>query len=322
MACPRRMEHENARASTLPRSRALRICASVILSPALAACQLTTPGPTAPPPATLTSAPTLTPVPPTATPVPLATRVNGVDILLSDYASEIERCRIGYQQAGRDPAVCDKAALQGLIDAVLIEQAAAAAGVTVDDAAVDAAVAQAQTDLGGAEPFAQYLAAIGYSAETYREAMRRDLLRARFTAPIAAAVPATAEQVHALLILVGTEAEASSILAQLQGGSDFASLALANSLDASSRVGGGDLGWFARGTLTVPEIEDAAFALQPGELSDAVATPLGYAIVRVEEREPARPLGPDQLEAAGRAAVEAWLAAQRAGAQIEVFVTP
>ncbi len=317
-----RGERGSARARERGRSRALRICASVLLIPTLAACQLTTPGPTAPPPATLTSAPTLTPVPPTATPVPLAARVNGVDILLSDYAAEIERCRIGYQQVGRDPAVCDKAALQGLIDSVLIEQAAAAAGVTVDAAAVDAAVAQAQTDLGGAEPFAQYLAAIGYSAETYREAMRRDLLRARFTDPIAAAVPDKAEQIHALLILVGTEAEARSILAQLQGGSDFASLALENSLDASSRVGGGDLGWFAHGTLTVPEIEAAAFALQPGGLSDVIATPLGYAIVRVEEREPERLLGPDQIEAAGRAAVEAWLAEQRAGAQIETFVTP
>lgn len=295
---------------------------STLLALSLAACQLTTPGPTSTPPATSTSLPTLTPVPPTATPVPLAARVNGVDILLSDYASEIERCRIGYQQAGHDPAVCDKDALQGLIDSVLIEQAATAAGVVIDEAEVDAALTQAQTDLGGPEPFAQYLAAIGYSAETYREAMRRDLLRAKFAAPIAATVPNQAEQVHALLILVGTEAEARSILAQLQGGADFASLALGNSLDASSRVGGGDLGWFARGTLTMPAIEDAAFALQPGGLSDVVATPLGYAIVRVEERDPGRQLGPDQLEAAGRAAVDAWLAGQRAGANIETFVTP
>lgn len=295
---------------------------SSLLAFLLTGCQQLTPGPTATPPATFTPAATLTPLPPTATPVPLAARVNEQDILLSDYDAEVRRCELGFQQAGHDPAACPQAALQGLIESTVIEQAAASAGLAADDTAVDAALAKAEADLGGAEAFTQYLAAIGYTADTYRDAMRRDLLRKKMTESIGNSVATTAEQVHALLILVGTEAEARDLAAQIQGGADFASVALEHSLDASSRVAGGDLGWFARGTLTTPEIEAAAFALDPGGVSDVVATPLGYAIVRVEERDPQRALDGDQLRAVRDATVRAWLADQLAKAQIERFVTP
>ncbi|HRF49146.1 MAG TPA: peptidylprolyl isomerase [Anaerolineales bacterium] len=298
---------------------------STLLALLLAGCGQITPGPTNPPPPTSTSVQpvaTETPLPPTATPVPPAARVNGVEIPVAAYTAEVELCEIGFAQAGRDPAVCSEAALQAVIEAAVIEQAATAAGLAVDSAAVDAALAQAEQARGGADAFAQYLAAIGYTAETYREAMRRDLLRAQMTAQVAGAVAPQAEQVHALLILVGTEVQAQALLAGLRGGADFASYALENSLDASSRVGGGDLGWFARGTLTLPEVEAAAFALQPGELSDVIATSLGYAIVRVEAREPDRALSSGQLETLRAAAVQSWLKEQLAGAQIETFVTP
>lgn len=292
----------------------------------LSGCQQLTPGPTVTPPATFTPVATVTPVPPTATPVPLAARVNGQDILLSDYDAEVKRCELGLQQAGHDPAVCPQAVLQGMIESAVIEQAATTAGLAVENAAVDAAVAKAEAALGGAEAFTQYLAATGYTADTYRDAMRRDLLRKKMTESIGSTVATTVEQVHALLILVGTESEARGLLAQIQGGADFASLALDHSLDTSSRVAGGDLGWFARGTLTMPEIETAAFALEPGGVSDVVATPLGYAIVRVEERDPQRALDVNQLAtqlpAMREAAVRTWLADQLAKAQIETFVTP
>ena len=305
------------------RSRSLLLAlGSSLLALLFAGCRQFPPGPTATPPATFTPVATITPVPPTATPVPLAARVNGQDILLSDYDAEVKRCELGLQQAGHDPAVCPQAALQGLIESAVIEQAATAAGLAVDDAAVDAALTKAETSLGGAEAFTQYLAATGYTADTYRDAMRRDLLRKKMTESIGSTVAATAEQVRALLILVGTEAEARDLLAQIQGGADFASVALEYSLDASSRVAGGDLGWFARDTLTMPEIETAAFALEPGGVSDVVATPLGYAIVRVEERDPQRALDDDQLRTVRDAAVRAWLADQLAKAQIETFVTP
>jgi peptidyl-prolyl cis-trans isomerase D len=83
------------------------------------------------------------------------------------------------------------------------------------------------------------------------------------------------------------EAEASKIarglLAQVKAGGDFAALAKKSSEDQGSAPGGGDLGCFSRGRM-VPEFENAAFSLEPGQTSDLVKTPFGYHIIRVASR--------------------------------------
>lgn len=67
-------------------------------------------------------------------------------------------------------------------------------------------------------------------------------------------------------------------------GEDFAALATEYSEDPGSARVGGDLGWFERGRMVKP-FEDAAFSLQPGEVSEPVESPFGIHVIRVEERE-------------------------------------
>jgi len=92
------------------------------------------------------------------------------------------------------------------------------------------------------------------------------------------------EQVHARHILVKTEEEANNILLQLKEGiTDFAEMAKEKSIGPSA-PSGGDLGFFAKGQM-VKEFEDAAFSLEPGEISGVVQTQFGYHIIKCEEKK-------------------------------------
>jgi hypothetical protein len=77
---------------------------------------------------------------------------------------------------------------------------------------------------------------------------------------------------------------AEDLREQIAGGEDFAELAQEYSQDRGSAAQGGDLGFFGRGQM-VPPFEEAAFALEAGELSEVVESPYGFHVIRVEERE-------------------------------------
>jgi parvulin-like peptidyl-prolyl isomerase len=134
-------------------------------------------------------------------------------------------------------------------------------------------------------------------------------------------MPQSMEQVHARHILLPSEAAAERILTELQDGAEFTELARRESIDASTRPAGGDLGWFPVGYLLIPEVEAAAFSLQPGELSGVVPSELGFHIVQTLERG-LHPLSPDALRWAQENAVQEWLTNRRASADIQIYVTP
>ena len=72
------------------------------------------------------------------------------------------------------------------------------------------------------------------------------------------------------------------LLERVQAGEDFAELAKIYSEDTASKKEGGDLGYVKRGEL-VPEVEQAAFALKPGEVSDVVSSQYGLHLLQVED---------------------------------------
>ena len=99
---------------------------------------------------------------------------------------------------------------------------------------------------------------------------------------------AAREEVHARHILVKTEAEAKSVIAELDKGADFAALAKKHSTDPGAESGG-DLGYFGHDDM-VKEFADAAFALSPGQYSKTpVKTEFGWHVIKVEDRRQGKP---------------------------------
>ncbi len=104
----------------------------------------------------------------------------------------------------------------------------------------------------------------------------------------------TPEQVRASHILFKTDgkddaavkAKAEEVLKQAKSGADFAELAKKYSEDESSAKNGGDLDYFSKGRM-VPEFDQVAFSLQPGQISDLVKSQFGYHIIKVVDKKPA-----------------------------------
>ncbi|MEE0451130.1 peptidylprolyl isomerase [Peptacetobacter sp.] len=77
--------------------------------------------------------------------------------------------------------------------------------------------------------------------------------------------------------------KAEKVLKEVKAGGDFAELAKKYSQDPGSAANGGALGAFGKGMM-VKEFEDAAFGMEPGQVSDLVKTDFGYHIIKVTDR--------------------------------------
>lgn len=270
--------------------------------------------------------PTVTPTP--TPPAPLAAIVNGQYVFLADYERQVVQYEQALLELGLDPnseegqarlSQARQDVLDGLIDDVLIEQGSAALGVSVSE---DELEAQIEADIavgGGQAAFDEWLQATGQTRDDYKRMLRQAMISQRVWEVVTAGVPEVIEQVHARDIVVDNEETAQQILASLQEGADFAALAREHSLDLATKDNGGDLGWFPHGLLAI-ELENAAFALQPGEVSQAILLGERFHIIQVVEREVARALSPEMQTLLMQNMFEQWLEEQRSAAVIERFV--
>jgi parvulin-like peptidyl-prolyl isomerase len=148
------------------------------------------------------------------------------------------------------------------------------------------------------------------------------LARQKVRDALRATVGQSASQVHAAHILLPTREEAEAARARVsEGGEDFAAVAWELSTDESTAANGGDLGWFTRDEMVAPFAE-AAFALEPGAISEPVETEFGWHVIQVTERDPDRPLTDLQINRLQQAAEERWLEEQRAGLTVTSTLEP
>jgi peptidyl-prolyl cis-trans isomerase C len=277
---------------TLRRRPALPLRAGLALAVALAAA-----------PAALAQ-----PAPATPPGDPVVARVDGEPILLSDLAAAARD--LPEEVRGAPPQRLYPLLLDQMIAGRAVTAAARRAGLD-QDAEVRARIRRAEE---------QELQQAWLTREI---ATRVDdaAIRARYEREVAAR-PAE-EEVRARHILVPTESEARAALAEIRDGADFTAVAQRRSTGPGAREGG-DLGFFRRADM-VPEFAEAAFALQPGQVSEApVRSPFGWHVIKVEDRRAAAPPPFEEVAQAIRqqlmqAEVQAAVERARGAARVERF---
>ena len=144
---------------------------------------------------------------------------------------------------------------------------------------------------------------------------------------VTADVPTTGEQVNARYIQVDDSELAQTLHQRALAGDDFSFLAQQNSLDQVTSQNGGELGFFARGSLLVPEVEAAAFALpQPGAISEVISVTNPetgqptYYLVQLMERDMERPLTAELRYGLLHHTFQTWLSDLRNQADIELLI--
>jgi parvulin-like peptidyl-prolyl isomerase len=194
---------------------------------------------------------------------------------------------------------------------------------TAPAATPNPAEARATAEAGFAQFAAQVFPLAHLSQEDYERLVAAPALaRQKVGDALAATVGQSAPQVRAAHILLPTREEAEVARARVtEDGEDFATVARELSIDEASAANGGELGWFTREEMVAPFAE-AAFALEPGAISEPVESEFGWHVIQVQERDPERPLTDLQINRLQQTAEERWLAEQRAGLSVTSTLPP
>jgi peptidyl-prolyl cis-trans isomerase C len=258
--------------------------------------------PAAPPTA---GAPAQSPLPPPNT---VVARVDGTELVLSDVEAAQQSLPPQAQKLPLEQIY--PVLLERLVDGALITEAGRKEHLEQDP--------ELQVRL---KRYEDRLIQEAYLNRAIKAAESEGELKARYET--LAKDKAVQEEVHAQHILVKTEDEAKSVIAELDKGADFGELAKKYSTD-SSASSGGDLGYFGHDDM-VKEFADAAFALPKGQYSKTpVKTKFGWHVIKVEDRRAGKP--PSFEEAREQLSrdlaheiIEAKLQDLRGAAKIEEF---
>lgn len=193
------------------------------------------------------------------------------------------------------------ATVEQLIADKIVDSEAKKEKVTITDEELNEEVDKLKESYGGEDVFNQMLESNNTTLDVLKEDLKNYLTIRKLLEPQIEITDeelqtyfeenkdsfGEAEQVKASHILVEDEATANEIKQKLADGADFGELAKEYSTDEGTKENGGELGFFAKGTM-VTEFDDVAFTLPVNEISDPVKTEYGYHIIKVEEKKEAK----------------------------------
>jgi peptidyl-prolyl cis-trans isomerase C len=268
------------------------------------------------PSSTISPTSTMTPPPPSPTPIPLAATVNGEEITLQEFEAELSRYLSAQGEDNNlEEAEMVEIVLDDMVNQILLAQGAENLGFELEPEVLNVRRDVLVETRGGEMEFENWLLENGYTQQSFDKVLVSAIKGAWMRDRILEDVPISAEQVHARQILLYNSDQADQVLSELNSGREFATL-----LAAYEPVTQGELGWFPKGYLPHPAIEEAAFDLQPGEYSQVIETSVGFHIIQVMERESDRPLSPEARLVWQERALKDWVAMQREESNVVILI--
>jgi len=249
--------------------------------------------------------------------------VNGVAITQGELDEEMEMqvsrlARQGRQLTDQQKDQLEKDLLENIIEREVLYQQSLKSGIQVKDQMVDNQLAIIKKGFPSEEQFQDALKRMNLTEADVKAQIKRGLaIRELIDEEVARKIVVTDAETKAyydahpqmfqqpsrikashILIKVAPDADdaqktaarekIAEIQKKLKAGDDFAALAKQYS-EGPSGARGGDLGFFVHGQMVKP-FEDAAFALEPGQVSDMVTTRFGYHLIKVTDKKPAQTL--------------------------------
>ncbi len=245
----------------------------------------------------------------------IVAEVNGDVITEEEFNQEFEVTKKMYQkQLGEDilsqetednktyEEVLKENILEMLINEKIISNDMEKLNITVTDEEVNEIIKNNYINqLGGEEKYKEFLKNNGFTEDFFKKNIKKAIMYQKHKEDFLNKTKLSEDEIKKYFeankeslikvrishILVKTEEEGKKVLGRLKNGEDFHSLAVTQSMDSKSAAQGGDLGYYTRGKMVkeFKELENAAFSLKVGEISEPIKTDLGYHIILVEDRK-------------------------------------
>jgi peptidyl-prolyl cis-trans isomerase C len=275
--------------------------------------------------------------------------VNGTAITQADFDREVELVQRRLAGKGRSPGDSELLALkqeilENLINRELLYQESQKRGIKIEETTITENYEILKKRFPHETDFRNALSKLKFSEAGMKLQIKRDLaIQQLITKQFVEKVTITdketkayydshlpafrrPEQVRASHILISVDRNADEaqkaaarkkiedIQDKLNKGEDFAALAKEFS-QCPSGSRGGDLGYLGRRQLVKP-LEEVAFALPPGQVSDIVETPFGYHLITVVEKRPETLIGYEEV----KVKLQEYLKQQRVEKQVDLYI--
>jgi parvulin-like peptidyl-prolyl isomerase len=161
------------------------------------------------------------------------------------------------------------------------------------------------------------LSAYGITETNLRDYVGTQLLDQKIYTEITKDVPTHGQQVWIRNILVANELDAQTVVARINNGENWISVANGVSQDTNTKANGGDLGWFPTG-IQSPEIDNVVFTMTVGEIR-VVQDNNGWHVLQMIGKEVDRPFLQSIISQLQSIAYTNWFTPIKAAAKIETF---